>query len=158
MCIAKGTEKCKMINRNKLGRTLRTTLTTARVERRLICGLLPAISHLEKTPDEVVLCVLPTARPGDAATHIQTVLLQAFCYENYIPVIQVDSSDKLAKFCGLSTKKDNNSCNCAIITRDVTLPISGEDVIPLTENEQFLTDFYECTLEEFPRPVIELPI
>lgn len=59
------------------------------MERRLVCGLLPAIAYLEQSPDDVIFCVLPESRPGDATTHIQTVLLQAFCYENYIPVIQV---------------------------------------------------------------------
>lgn len=64
-------------------------LANAKVERRLVCGLIPAITYLEKSPDDVIFCVLPETRPGDAATHIQAVLLQAFCYENYIPVIQV---------------------------------------------------------------------
>lgn len=159
MCVEKPQDKCKMINRNKLGRSLRAALTKARVERRLVCGLLPAIKNLEKSPEEVVLCVLPIARAGDAATHIQAVLLQAFCYENCIPVLQVDSSEKLANYCGASSKiKDTSHCNCAIVTRDNTLPMTDEDILPMSENEQFLTDFYECTLEEFPRPVIELPI
>lgn len=75
-------------------------------------------------------------------------------------IFQVDSSEKLASYCGTSTKvKDTAHCNCAIVTRDVTLPIT-DDVydIPMSQSEQFLTDFYECTLEEFPRPVIQLPI
>lgn len=159
MCVQKALEKCKMINRSKLGRALRAALTKARVERRLVCGLYPAITHLEKSPEEVVLCVLPTTRPGDAATHIQAVLLQAFCYENCIPVIQVDSSEKLANYCGSSSKiKDTSHCNCAIVTRDNTLPLTEDDMLPMSDNEQYLADFYECTLEEFPRPIIELPI
>ncbi|XP_066157419.1 growth arrest and DNA damage-inducible protein GADD45 alpha [Euwallacea fornicatus] len=160
MCVAKpAAEKCKMINRTKLGKTLKTALTKARVDRRLICGLFPAISHLENTPEEVVLCVLPTTRPGDATTHIQAVLLQAFCYENCIPVIQVDSSERLANYCGMTTKiKDTSHCNCAIITRDISLPITDDDLIPMSVTEQYLADFYECTLEEFPRPIIQLPI
>lgn len=84
-------------SRNKLGRTVRGMLTCAKVERRLICGLLPSIAYLEKFSNDVVLCVLPETRPGDTATHIQIVLLQAFCYENYIPVIQV-IIDKIFNF------------------------------------------------------------
>ncbi|KAJ8965428.1 hypothetical protein NQ317_004046 [Molorchus minor] len=157
MCISKLNEdKCKNINRKKLGRAVRGMLTRAKVERRLVCGLLPAIAYLEKSPEEVLFCVIPETRPGDAATHMQTVLLQAFCYENYIPVIQVDSSDKLSRFCGLADSK--KGCNCAIIKRDISLPPTPEDDIPLSPTEQVLADFYECTLEEFPRPVIELPI
>lgn len=145
--------------RSKLSRSLKSALTKAKVERRLVCGLFPAIAFLEKNPEDVVLCVLPTARPGDAATHIQAVLLQAFCYENYIPVLQVDCGEKLAAFCGLGNKdKQDAYCNCAIIIRDDTLPLLEDEVIPMSKNEHLLADFYECTLEEFPRPIIELPI
>lgn len=72
-----------------MGSTLRGILNEAKVEKRLVCGLLPAIAYLEKSPDDVVFCILPESRPGDAATHIHAVLLEAFCYENYIPVIKV---------------------------------------------------------------------
>ncbi|XP_044264546.1 uncharacterized protein LOC123011253 [Tribolium madens] len=152
MCILKlkNVDKCKMINRHKLGRALQGVLTEARTEGRLICGLLPAISCLENSLEDVLLCVLPQTRPGDATTHMQTVLLQAFCFENYIPVIQVDSSEKLAQYCGLGSRME---CPCAVITKDM----EGRQDPPLSPSEQELTDFYECTIEEFPRPVLELP-
>lgn len=76
-------------DRRNIGRAASDVLTQAKKECRLICGLLPAIAYLEKNPEDVLLCFLPETNPGDAATHMQTVLLQAFCYENYIPVIQV---------------------------------------------------------------------
>lgn len=76
-------------DRRNIGRAVSDVLTQAKKECRLICGLLPAIAYLEKNPEDVLLCFLPETNPGDAATHMQTVLLQAFCYENYIPVIQV---------------------------------------------------------------------
>lgn len=69
--------------------------------------------------------------------------------------LQVDSGKKLAELCGL--KKQMIACECAIITRDVTIPLNVDEDPPLSENEQILTDFYECTIEEFPRPVIQLP-
>lgn len=77
------------VDRRTIGRAVCGVLTQAKVERRLICGLLPAIAYLEKFPEDTLLCLLPETRSGDAATHMQTVLLQAFCYENCIPVIQV---------------------------------------------------------------------
>lgn len=80
--------KCSFYRRN-IARAVNNVLTQAKKECRLICGLLPAIAYLEKNPEDVLLCFLPETNPGDAATHMQTVLLQAFCYENYIPVIQV---------------------------------------------------------------------
>lgn len=72
-----------------MGRAVKGALTQARMEKRLICGLLPAIAYLEKSPEDTLLCLVPEIGQGDAATHMQTVLLQAFCYENYIPVVQV---------------------------------------------------------------------
>ncbi|CAG9813023.1 unnamed protein product [Phaedon cochleariae] len=157
MCVPNIDDKCKMINRSKLGRAVHGMLTRAKAERRLVCGLLPAIGRLEKAPEDVVFCVLPQTRPGDAATHLQTVLLQAFCYENYIPVIQVDSSEKLSEYCGL---ENTRNCSCAIIIKDLNMPLTPEEEIPvspLSATEQILADFYECTLAEFPTPVIELP-
>jgi ribosomal protein L7Ae-like RNA K-turn-binding protein len=152
MCVLKfkNSDKCKMINRSKLGSALQAVLSQAKVDGRLTCGLPPTVAHLERASEDVLLCVLPLTRPGDAATHIQTVLLQAFCYENYIPVIQVDSSEKLGEYCGLGSRIE---CPCAIITKDEE---RKRDPL-LSPTEQELTDFYECTLEEFPRPIVELP-
>lgn len=72
-----------------MGFAVRNMVTCAKSKQTLVCGLLPAITQIEKSPEDVVFCLLPESTPGDAATHIQTVLLQAVCYENYIPVIQV---------------------------------------------------------------------
>lgn len=159
MCISKVERtKCKMLNRNTIGGEVRGVLTRARVERRLICGLLPAITYLEQNPDDALLCLLPQTTQGDAAVHMQTVLLQAFCYENYIPVIQVDSCERLAEFCGISDGKGRTAeCFCAIITRDSTNTLDPDEDPPLSPSEQTLADFYECTLEEYPRPIIQLP-
>lgn len=75
--------------RNSAGKAIRGVLAHARAERRLTCGLLPAIGLLENDPCSVLFCVMAESRPGDATSHMHTVLLQAFCYENDIPVIQV---------------------------------------------------------------------
>ncbi|CAH1111246.1 unnamed protein product [Psylliodes chrysocephalus] len=147
--------KQEMFNRSKLGRAVHGMLTHARVNRRLICGLLPAVAYLEKSPEDVLFCVLPQTRPGDSTMHMQTVLLQAFCYENDIPVIQVDSSDKLSEYCGVQNTK--SGCSCAVVTKDLSLPPTPEDEFPMSPTEQILADFYEFTLEEYPRPVIPLP-
>ena len=64
----------------------------------------------------------------------------------------MDSSEKLAEYCGLGSKGD---CPCAIIVKDVN--VEGKPEPPLSPSEQELADFYECTLEEFPRPIVELP-
>lgn len=69
-------------------------------------------------------------------------------------LLQVDSSEKLADYC----ESKCSNCNCAIVLRDTSLPSTPEEEMPMSPTEQILADFYECTLEEFPQPVIELPI
>lgn len=78
--------------RSTLGRALRRLLNHARVENRLVSGLIPALNFMQKNTEDVLFCLMPHASSGDAATHMQTVLLQAFCYENCIPVIEVSFS------------------------------------------------------------------
>lgn len=74
-------------------------------------------------------------------------------------MLQVDSSKKLAYYCGVSTK-DQKECNCAIIIRktDMASPLSEDKMPQMTKSEQSLSDFYELTLDTFPKPIIELPI
>lgn len=159
MCIAKFRDnKCEMLNRSGIGRAVSSALSEAKTENRLICGLMPAISSLAKNPDDALLCLLPETRPGDSATHMQTVLLQAFCYENCIPVIKVDCREKLAELCGLAAYSKTRSieCHCVVITRNLTIPWDNNSY-DLTKDEQLLADFYECTIEENPSPIVQLP-
>lgn len=71
----------------QVGRSVSSLLMVATEEQRVTCGLKPAIHALETEPDEVLFCVLPQTR--DPTTHIQAVLLQAFCYEQNIAIIKV---------------------------------------------------------------------
>ncbi|XP_044747288.1 uncharacterized protein LOC123308615 [Coccinella septempunctata] len=161
MCIDKfQQEKCRMINRSTLGRALRRLLNHARVENRLVSGLMPALNYMQKNTEDVLFCLMPHASSGDAATHMQTVLLQAYCYENCIPVIEVDSGQKLVELCGTSKTNIKSNFPCVIITkyRDRSDGSSDDSSSStLSPIEQTLTDFYECTIQEFPRPIIELP-
>jgi hypothetical protein len=78
-----------VVNRQSLCKALMAILRKAKTKNRLTCGLLPAITLLEMDPESVLFCIMPEGSQGNAALHIQTVLLQAFCYENNIHVIQV---------------------------------------------------------------------
>jgi growth arrest and DNA-damage-inducible protein len=66
-----------------------TVLRKAQTEKRLTCGLFPVIKLLEVDPERALFCIMPQSSQGNATLHIQTVLLQAFCYENDINIIQV---------------------------------------------------------------------
>lgn len=158
MCVSKANknmDKCNSLSKNSAGKAIRGVLAHARAERRLTCGLLPAIGLLENDPCSVLFCVMAESRPGDATSHMHTVLLQAFCYENDIPVIQVDNCERLAHFCGSSTRK-GQLLECALVTRSEDY--SWENPTQnLSKAEQTLTDYYECTFYDFPKPTIQLP-
>lgn len=78
-----------VVNRKSVCKAVLTVLRKAQAEKRLTCGLLPAIKLLEMDPESALFCIMPQSSQGNAALHIQTVLLQAFCYENDIHIIQV---------------------------------------------------------------------
>lgn len=61
-------------------------------------GLIKVANTL-KTPDRIVLCILPTD------STIVTVLLEAYCYENNIPTAKSDYSDVI-----VFSKNDENKC------------------------------------------------
>ncbi|XP_022915755.1 growth arrest and DNA damage-inducible protein GADD45 alpha [Onthophagus taurus] len=153
MCIAKFDQsKGTQMNRN-IGQVITGVLAQAKSERRLIHGLYETASYLHQNPDDVLVCLLPETRTEDPTIHMQEVLLEAFCYEYEIPVIRVDSSKRLGELC-----EENSACSCAIVTRDPNIPWDENSDPPVSPEEKTLQDFYEYTLEQFPRPVIELPI
>lgn len=72
-----------------LSQCIKSVLRRACVEKRLTVGLLPAIQYLSSNSNGALFCLTAEALPGDSATHMQEVLLQAFCVENGIYVIKV---------------------------------------------------------------------
>lgn len=77
-------------SRSPISQCIKTVLRRACVEKRLTVGLLPAIQYLSTNSNRALFCVTAEAPPGDSATHMQEVLLQAFCVENDIYVIKVN--------------------------------------------------------------------
>lgn len=72
-----------------IGQCIKTVLLRACIEKRLTVGLLPAVQYLSQNCNGALFCLTAEAPPGDSATHMQEVLLQAFCVENDIHVIKV---------------------------------------------------------------------
>lgn len=73
-----------------MSQNIRTMLRRACVEKRLTVGILPAIQYLTNNSNGALFCLTTEAPPGDSATHMQEVLLQAFCVENDIYTIKVN--------------------------------------------------------------------
>lgn len=128
----------------KLGRALGSLLHVAADEGRITCGLLPAIKMLEMDPKQVLLCIMPHTQQWDAAKHIHSVLLQAFCYEHDITIIKVDSVDKLRDIV-----KQRDDCSCVLIHRSI-------DQILCLELE--LARILQPSISTIsPQPVFKLP-
>lgn len=87
---------CDVMASKSLGETVQTVLSLAKRAHRITLGFPDAIKLLSKTPEEAQFCFLAEPKRGDSATHMNEVLLQAFCYEHGIYIIKVDDGRKLA--------------------------------------------------------------
>lgn len=140
---ATGTEQ--MDRRKSIGKSVRSVILRADLESRLVIGLSSAIQQLTENASDTLFCILVTPKKGDCATHMQEVLLKAFCFENDIYIIQVDSSEKLARQLNVT------SCgSCVLVQRS---PTNGEN----SATEELLIDFCEEFWDAPTQPVVHLP-
>jgi growth arrest and DNA-damage-inducible protein len=144
-----------------IGETVKEILTEANNESRLICGWKSAINYLNETeyPEHSLFFFLvPSANNSDCISHIQEVMMKAFCLDNDIYVIQLDSVEKLNALLG-SAKNENHQC--ALVQRSSILKCQNqEDEIDLdefSEIENALIDYCEEVWTEPVQPIIRLP-
>lgn len=129
-----------------VGHKIRAALWCAQVEKRLIIGLNEAVKMLSKAPNNSLFCVLAPAKAGDTSTHIQEVLLEAYCYENDIYIIKVDAAEKLTRILGT-----RRSESCVLIQKSV---VNAADI---TAIEGELIDYCEEIWNEPTDTFIALP-
>lgn len=136
----------KDISTNSAGKNLRSVILRADLESRLVIGLSAAIKQLSVQPADTLFCLFITPKKGDSATHMQEVLLQAFCFENDIYILRVDSADKLARLLNV-TRCDS----CVLVQRSTT---TGKTIVA---SEEALIDFCEDYWDAPVQPVVQLP-
>ncbi|XP_072946409.1 growth arrest and DNA damage-inducible protein GADD45 gamma [Epargyreus clarus] len=147
-----------MAAKSPISQCIKTVLRRACVEKRLTVGLLPAIQYLSKHSDGALFCLTTEAMPGDSATHMQEVLLQAFCDENEIYVIKVDSETKLKKMLGC--RDTSMDFSCVLVHYPYMDPFSDSqemDLSILSESERDLIDHCERNWGYSQVQVIKLP-
>ncbi|XP_055688101.1 growth arrest and DNA damage-inducible protein GADD45 alpha [Lutzomyia longipalpis] len=132
-----------------LGRTVRNVLLRAQTDKRTIVGVAAAVKTLSSAPEDALFCFLAPPSQGDSATHMQEVLLQAFCFENDIYIIKVDSSEKLSRILGAHTLE-----SCALVQKAWTVDQTEE---LLTAAEEDLVDHCEAFWDAPNQPVVRLP-
>lgn len=129
-----------------IGHKIRAALWCAQVEKRLIIGLNEAVKMLSKAPNNSLFCILAPAKAGDTSTHIQEVLLEAYCYENDIYIIKVDTAEKLTRILGARKPQ-----SCCLIQKSI---VNAADI---TAIEGELIDYCEEIWNEPNKTVIDLP-
>lgn len=141
-----------------IGQKLKEVLSEAQKEHRLICGWKDTIEHLNETenPEHSLFFILVPSSTDDTLSHMQEVMTRAYCLENDIYVIQIDSTEKFNSILG--TKSYHS---CALIQRSSTMKIEQpDDEIDLDEFtplENDLIDFCEDNWLEPIQPVVRLP-
>jgi growth arrest and DNA-damage-inducible protein len=148
--------KAAMFNRSiqTLSSSLKETLTDAKRDGRLTCGIYESGQLLQMSPESIMLCVLPEDQSDDIALHIHFTLIRAFCLENDILVVKVDSVSKMKRM--LSDFEDEEfdghwptDFNCLL----VEYPPHG-----LSKAEENVLEFGRMTGDLSPRPVVKLDV
>ena len=128
--------------------TARSVLLRAIVEKRVIIGIPSAIQILSKTPENSLFCFLAQSKNPDSATHMNEILMEAFCYENDIYIVKVDSDEKLSRILG-----SNCLQTCALIQKSYL----ADHTEQLTAAEDTLVNHCE-EYWDFPNKIMELPV
>lgn len=151
-----------------IGETVQTVLSLAKRAHRVTLGFADAIKLLSKTPDDAQFCFLAEPERGDSATHMNEVLLQAFCYEHGIYIIKVDDSRKLGQILDTLT----TDVTCALISKhrpndqrnqnDQTEQQQSSKVLNRSASstsieEDLLVHFCETTWQNAHYNVVKLP-
>lgn len=142
---------------NGLGNLCRKALKNAKQQNRLVVGLTPAVKTLSNDPDDTMFCFLAQPKPGDSAAHMQTILLEAFCYEHGIYTINVDDTSKLTSIVGVKV-----DTSCVLIQRVQNNDICKMDMkqslkLKIFDLEERLIDHCEDYWHAQYKPTIRLP-
>lgn len=133
---------------NSIGDIVSGALQRAKHENRLIVGLSAVAKDLSVSNEDAIFLLLSPPEIDDSATHLHSKLLEAFCYENDIYILKVDSSKKLSRILQTS----NLECCALIRSTSVT-----SETDQLTTAEESLVDHCEEFWDCQHQPVIQLP-
>lgn len=135
----------------EIGSTVRSALIVATEENRLVLGLLDSVKTLAKAPEDSLFCIMAEPEIGDSATHMHEVLLEAYCYENGIYIIKVDSSSKLCRIIGTSEIE-----SCVLVQKSMTTN-NNDETEHYSDVEDLLVDHCEAHWDVPIQPIIQLP-
>ena len=111
-----------------IGEAVKKILNDAKSDNRLIFGVKNARNHFNETENPEHSLFFFMAPTKDHTTHMSTILLKAFCFENDIYTVQLDSAEKLSRII------NSDGASCALVQRS--------DVINDVYNMEFSTFYY----------------
>ncbi|KAL4236766.1 hypothetical protein ACF0H5_005151 [Mactra antiquata] len=98
----------------------------AEKEDRLVTGIFESARVLELCPEIVDMCVLPSCKGQDISSHIQQKLIQAFCWENDIHIVELDREEFSDLVKSPRSKSETSNCvECILLT---SKPLNEVDI------------------------------
>jgi growth arrest and DNA-damage-inducible protein len=141
-----------------MGSLARKTLLQAKIEKRLVVGVTQIGRFLAQDQSETpIICFVAPPKSGDHALHMLEVLLQAYCLENDIYIVHLDSAEKMSRVLNSPT-----IVTCALVCAN---PSSDSDCegsfldqdYEMTKSEKKIVDFCEDHWNESQHSTIRLP-
>lgn len=131
-----------------MGLTLLTCIKQAHRKGHLTCGMTACAELLQKDPETVMLCVLPEDS-CNVASNIHQMLIQAFCRENFIPILKTSEPKKMSSLINKLRGKNEMDATC-ILLQNAKLGPSKQD--------ETLCQFYnDMMASPQPMPYLTLP-
>ncbi|KAL3868967.1 hypothetical protein ACJMK2_041712 [Sinanodonta woodiana] len=152
-----------------VGHAFRALLLQALQENRITCGAVECAHELNRHPEKVMICVI--AGPASSSSsgvfsHTQTKLIEAYCREHHVRMIQVNNPQRILKiihnFYNYQATSDHD------ISRETCL--SDADLTefscllirkPSTQSSEddFIVTYHDTIIycKVFPYPTIDIP-
>lgn len=86
---------------DRTGSIVKKVLIQANIEKRLVLGITQIVQFLNHNRNNLpILCFIDSTTTQDYATHMQEVLLQAYCLENDICIIKLVNLKNFSRILG----------------------------------------------------------
>lgn len=143
---------------DQIGSIVKKVLLQATLEKRLLVGIAHIVEFLTQDRSSVpILCFLTPTVSKDYATHMQEVLLQAYCLENDIYIVKLDDVKNFNRIFGsLRTE------SCALVCTNPSGDYDSEGSFldqdyQMTRYERKVVDYCEEHWEDSEHSRIRLP-
>ncbi|KAK3612680.1 hypothetical protein CHS0354_042206 [Potamilus streckersoni] len=157
-----------------VGNAFRALLLQALQQNRITYGAVDCAYELNSHPEKVMICVLAgpaasssssSSSSSNAFSHTQTKLIEAYCREHHIRIIQVSNPERILKiilnFCNYPVTTDH-------ISRKTCLPDAAltefsciliHKPSALSSEDDFILTYHDFIVycKVFPYPAINIP-